>query len=189
MTTSGFEPLDLRIERAHRTALVRTVVLSVLVVAAAAAFLWLITNQAEQTNTRLHDLNAQIDSAKKTVATADARVAAANAQAVHAGQLAATADTRVAAANAQAAHAHQLAAAAEAARTKAEADLKGAEAARTRAEADLKGAQLARIKAEADLKTAHAALAAAAEQTAKLRQQIGDLERRLAAAQKAPPMR
>ena len=55
MTTSSLEPLDLRIERAHRTALVRTVVLSVAVVAAAAAFLWFITNQAEQGAARLGD--------------------------------------------------------------------------------------------------------------------------------------
>jgi hypothetical protein len=150
MTTSGFEPLDLRIERAHRTALVRTVVLSALVVAAAAAFLWFIVNQAEQANARLHDLNAQIDAAKTAAATADARVAAANAQAAQAGQ-------RVAA----------------------------AEAARTKAEADLKSAHDARTKAEADLKTAQEALASAVDQTAKLRQQIGDLERRLAASQKA----
>jgi hypothetical protein len=147
MTTSGLEPLDLRIERAHRTALVRTVVLSVAVVVAAAAFLWFITNQAERANARLHDLNAQIETAKMAAATADARVAAANAQANQAAQ-------RVAA----------------------------AEAARAKAEAELKTAQDARAKAEAELKTAQEQLAAAVDQTAKLRQQISELEAKLKSA-------
>lgn len=106
------EPLDRRIERAHRTALVRTVVLSIAVVAAAVVFLWFIVQQAERANARLQELNTQIDTAKAAAATADARVATANAQA--------------AMANAQAARAAERLAAAEAAHAKAEAELKTA---------------------------------------------------------------
>jgi hypothetical protein len=78
------EPLDRRIERAHRTALMRTIALSVAVVVAAAAFLLYIGRQAEQANAQLHALNAQIETAKTAAATADARVATANAQAARA---------------------------------------------------------------------------------------------------------
>jgi hypothetical protein len=130
------ERLDRRIERAHRTALVRTVVLSVVTVAAAAAFLWFILREAEQANVQLHALNAQIETARTAAATADARVARANAAA-------AAATERVAA------------------------------------------AESARIKAEADLKAAQEALKSASDQTAKLQQQITELEGKLVASQKA----
>jgi hypothetical protein len=93
--------LDRRIERAHRTALVRTVVLSVAVVAAAAAFLSFIVQQAERANTRLQELNTQIDTAKTAAAAADARVATANAQAARAAERVASAEAAHAKAEAE----------------------------------------------------------------------------------------
>jgi len=134
------EPLDRRIERVHRTALIRTVVLGVAVVAAAAAFLWFIVRQAEQANAQLHALNAQIETARTAAATANARVAAANEQAARAAE-------RVTAA--------------ESARTRAEAELKTAQDALKSAVDQTTKLQQQITELEGKLAAAQKALAAA----------------------------
>jgi hypothetical protein len=100
------ESLDLRIARANRTALVRTAVLCVAVIVAAAAFLWFIVRQAEEASAQLQGLKTQIETASKAAAAADDRVKEANTQA---------------------ARATERVTAAEAARTKTEAELKAAQ--------------------------------------------------------------